>query len=87
MKTAWWNHFKNNKKLWGNGFTMRRLGTAEQVILADVGLWEDVLSRHGGESMTPEQMMLKKPEIYQHCVGNMTGIIMHILLENKIVKP
>ena len=61
--------------------------------MAKNGLWEndnfwfDVLYRHPGNEMIPEEMKEKKADIYNHMIGNMVGMVTGYLCEIKEIRP
>lgn len=85
-KDEYWFHFTKNKQFWGNGFTAKRLDVAKKELWDNKEFWDDILVRHAGMELTPEEMKQQNEKVYEHCMGNMTGMIMKFFIEKKIVK-
>jgi hypothetical protein len=85
-KNDYWTHFLKNKQFWGNGFTEKRLQEIKKEIWMDNYFWDDVLVRHSGMDFSPDAMKQNNEKVYEHCMGNMTGMIMRFLVEKKIIK-
>jgi hypothetical protein len=93
-KHEYWNHFITRwalEKL-GGGYgptgtkvTAAKLRKAKSVIWEDTSFWGDILLRHGGVEITPEQMMKGPPEIYNHCASNFWGMLNCIMAEHHIL--
>lgn len=86
-KEEYWSWFLNKKQYWGHGFTKKRLEKAYVLLYDDMDFWDDILIRHGGNTMSPQEMEQLDRHNYEHCMGNMTGMIMQCFVENKIIKP
>lgn len=82
----YWNYFLENKMYWPNGVTLKKLEKAEQLIMEDGILWDDILRRHKGYAYWPENMRRLKPDMFQHMIGNMGSMIRENLVRNKIIK-
>lgn len=85
-KRLWWDHFVGSKKYHAHGFTIRRLEKARDFLWNDDDFWWDVLDRHRGREINPEDMEKSDPEMYHHLMGNMMGMIMQTMVEEKIIK-
>ena len=85
-KEEYWNHFLNLKSFWGYKVTLKRLENIKDIIWYDNEFWSDILDRHNGKNMTPEEMKENKPELYEHCFGNFAGMIYQTMIEYKIIK-
>lgn len=86
MKNKWFNYIVENKSLWCNGFTLKRLEKVKNFVLNDVHIIFDLLERHNGNQYSPEEM--KEIDIinYNHCIGNFTCNILYKMMEEKIIK-
>ena len=85
-KMKYWRHFRDNKQFWAVGITEKRLYKARDLGLIDFKpLWDDVLERHNGKNLEPEEMK-ENPAIYEHCMSNMTSIIRKWMVDNNIIK-
>jgi len=85
----YWNHFvarwfiaPGEKR----GVTGPRLRRIMPQIMDDEDFWWDVVSRHSGDKMTPEEMAETEPHIYQHCEGNFWGMVCQDLVEMGLMK-
>ncbi len=87
QKTLYWNHFIENKHFWGNGFTLKRLEKIKQIVWDDSLFWDDILIRHGAQYYKPESLQKHQENMYDHCMGNMTGMLMQLFVEHEIIKP
>jgi len=65
-KMEYWNHFIAQKKYHGFGVTQKRLIKVLPFVLADKDFWGDVLLRHSGDQMTPEEMKAESLFNYDH---------------------
>jgi hypothetical protein len=86
-KQEYWDHFMSNKQYWGHGFTEKRLNRIKDKVFMDAPFWADILMRHGGEHLSPNQMEEDSKFNYDHCMGNMTGMLMQTFIEQKIIRP
>lgn len=93
-KHEYFNHFVARFALEGIGggygvtgrkVTGRRLGKAKRAILADSALWSDILIRHSGFNITPEEMAERQPDVYEHALGNFWGMVNSIMAEVGII--
>lgn len=87
MKAAWWNHFIEQKKFWPHGFTIRRLEKIKPQIWEDSLFWADILTRYGGGSSLPRELEQQAPGAYLHLMGNMAGMILQTLVEERVIRP
>ena len=87
MKEVWWNYVVENKKTWVNGFTLQRLWKVRSWVLNDPDIMFDLLYRHNGEKESPEDMKIKEPVSYNHCIGNFVCNIRYRMREVGILKP
>ena len=78
-KEIYWKHFLNNKRYWPKGCTEKRMSKIKEYVFQDERFWDDILLRHKCETYYPEILSRLKPEIYEHMMGNMAGMIMQIL--------
>lgn len=85
-KNEYWFHYMENDQYWGYRFTERRLAKVKDGLWDSKEFWDDILERHDGKNMTPKQMKEKNFHIYEHCMGNMTAMIMKYIVENKLIK-
>lgn len=76
----YWNHFIAQ---WivdgsggGHGITGARLRKAKDRIMSDDQFWADIVIRHGGLDMTPEEMKKRDSLVYDHCLGNFWGQVL-----------
>jgi len=86
-KEVWWEHFLLNKTYWGHGVTKRRLEKIKDIVFDDKTFWDDILLRHQGATLSPGDMYFRSPHTYDHLMGNMSGMVMQTMVENKIIKP
>ena len=84
-KMEYWQHFVSQKQFHAFGFTAKRLERVLPFVLAENHFWDDVLGRHAGLQMTPEQMKDNSEFNYNHCIRNMMGMVYQIMLEQKII--
>jgi hypothetical protein len=86
MKQLWWDYIVNNKKYWANGFTYPRLAKVKEHVFADKDIMWDLMVRHDGANLTPQQMQVSCKETFDHCVGNFFCNIANKMYELKIIK-
>ena len=82
----YWQHYCNNKILWGHGVTLKRLEKVKSIIWKDGDFWDDILLRHSGFDKSPEEMKEYDIEVYNHCFGNFMTMVYQSLIEHKIIK-
>lgn len=86
MRDKWFDYVIANKKIWANGFTLKRLNNVRDAVLSDTNIMYDLLKRHSAEDMTPEQMQSHDMHLYNHCIGNFTCNILYKMIEQKLIK-
>jgi len=87
-KHEYWNHFIaelyiSNQKAQFTGTHLRKI---KPLMWRDHDFWYDLLVRHSGNDMTPEQMRDSMRGLYDHAHGNFWGMIIQKMVENGIVK-
>ena len=65
--------------------TGRRLYKAMDAIMSDDALWSDMLLRHSGFNITPEEMREQQLDVYEHALGNFWGMVNSIMAELGII--
>ena len=85
-KNEYWNHFLTLKKYWAWGFTIKRLEKIKPDVWEDESFWDDILLRHNGNNISPNEMKNSSLEHYQHCFGNFCGMLNHIFWKKGILK-
>ncbi len=85
-KIEYWNYFIANKHLWGHGMTQKRLEKVKSVMWDNGFFWSDIIECHEGDTRTPEELKAEDESTYDHCFGNMCGMLMHAMLEKNIIK-
>lgn len=75
-KNEYWNHFLEQKNFHFFGFTKIRLERAKKIIWHDKDFWWDVLDRHPGMKMTPDEMKTNELDQYGHEYEYLNFIIM-----------
>lgn len=86
QKDQYWNEFIKNKNYWPSGFSIKRLEKVKPIVWKDKFFWSDILQRHGGNNVSLEEMKNNNYELYQHCIGNMAGLIREIMYLEGILK-
>lgn len=83
----YWNHFiarwATDREGGGYGVTGPRLRKIRAAIMADDDFWQDIVLRHGGRNLTPEQMQADDEANYEHCLGNFWGMLYQSIMEAK----
>lgn len=80
----YWNHFVAQWAVCGTvgrNITKTKLRKAMPRIMDDDGFWWDIVLRHGGDKVTPEEMAESDPRVYEHCQGNFWGGVYQDLTE------
>ena len=85
MKEAWFDYVVNNKALWCNGFTIKRLEKVRDAVLLDKYIMSELLQRHEGNMYLPEQMKSHYIVMFNHCIGNFTCSIFQKMIELEII--
>ena len=87
-KHEYWNHFVAASFVDGPKYpdvTGPRLRKIKPAIWADKDFWFDILYRHSGKDMTPDQMLNDGP-LYAHCSGNFWGMVIQTMVERGMIK-
>jgi len=83
-----WNHFIEQWVVGGSGggtgVTGPRLRRIKPYIWRDKAFWFDVALRHGLNQITPEELKLESPSVYEHAQGNFWGMIVEMLYRRTI---
>lgn len=89
-KNEYWNHFVALAYITQRGFphgvTGPRLRQIKRVLWGDQDFWWDIVLRHGGNTITPEQMMGTDYDQYEHCKGNFWGGVMQVAVRRGMIK-
>lgn len=84
-KHEYWNHFVARWAIGKTGhvpgITKVRLRNVKSILWNDNEFWSDIVYRHSGDKMTPEQMMKSDEATYEHCSGNFWGMIVQEMIE------
>lgn len=67
----------------GSGVTRAKLKRVKPIIMSDADFWLDVLNRHGGDKMSPYEMMAEDKATYDHCAGNFCGMLYQSIMSMK----
>jgi hypothetical protein len=86
MKEIWYQFIVDNKWIWRNGFTLRRLAKVKDAVFADKDIMNDLLLRHGASERTPDQMKKDYPETFNHCWQNLASNIHYKMMDEGILK-
>lgn len=86
MKDIWYDFVMNNKYLWSQKFTIRRLEKVRSKVFLNESIMWDLLLRHGANKETPEEMKQNDKECYDHCMGNFVCNILWQMYDEKIIK-
>ena len=84
-KTEYWNYFLKLKSFHANGFTSKRLEKIKPFMWQWSFFWEDIILRHGAIDKSPEQLKVYDKIIYEHCMGNMAGMIYEQMCSHKLL--
>ncbi len=90
-KNEYWNHwieyiFVSERQGKPHGVTGARLAKVKSHIWREKDFWFDVFDRHDGMYSTPEQMRDSDDPVYQHMIGNFSGMVYQLLVETGLVK-
>ena len=86
MKDKWFEYVKANKAYWTNGMTAKRLDKVKEAVFSDKNIMWDLLTRHGANEQTPEQMAEENKPMFDHCIGNFVCNIHYKMMDLGIVK-
>lgn len=86
MKEKWFDFVMNNAYYWTHGMTFRRLERVKEFVFEDKATMDDLLIRHRGHELTPQQMKEMDLELFRHCIGNFVCNIHYIMMDHKIIK-
>lgn len=89
-KVEYWNHcvsvIEKNRKQY-RGLTSLRMLKVRSKIFADRGFWMDIIGRHGGIDMSPEEMEKDFKVNYEHMIGNFASWAYEVLVPMGEIKP
>jgi methyl coenzyme M reductase alpha subunit len=85
-KDIWFKYLTDNKKHWPNGFTLKRLEKVKSFVLTDKDIMFDLMERHSGNELTPEEMKEDDVENFNHCISNFAINILYKMRELNIIK-
>lgn len=85
-KEIWFNYVIQNKLFWANGFTLKRLEKVKFFVLNDKVIMHDLLIRHNGGTLSPDEMKMNDIDNYNHCIENFICNILYKMIEKKIIK-
>jgi len=85
MKEKWFEYVMTNKKLWTNGWTVKRLEKVKVAVLSDEDIMFDLLERHNGKTIDAETMKATDKEIYNHCISNFICNIHYKMMDLKLI--
>lgn len=89
-KHEYWNHWVNYVFVTAPnrlaGVTGKKLQRIRPFIWDDDEFWADILERHRGVDMTPEEMRLRSLSQYEHMIGNFSGMVYQSLVSARLVK-
>jgi len=86
MKETWFQYVVDNRGYWGNGWTLKRLEKVKEAVFNNKDIMNDLMLRHRGDEMNPEQMKAHSEEQFNHCIGNFTCNIHYQMMDEKIIK-
>lgn len=86
-RREYWNHFVAEAFVtrMPPGVTGPRLRKVRRAILLCDDFWWDIVLRHGGTKLTPEQLRIQDPAQYEHCMGNFWGVVIPSALKGRLV--
>lgn len=67
----------------GSGVTRAKLKRVKPFIMRDDDFWFDILNRHGGDKVSPYEMMAADKATYAHCAGNFCGMLYQSIMSMK----
>lgn len=85
MKEIWFQYIVDNKQYWCHGVTLNRLHKIKDAVLSDKDIMWDLLSRHGADKETPEQMKEIRKETFRHCIGNFSTAILYKMMDKGMI--
>ncbi len=86
MKEQWFDYLLENKKYWPYGVTAKRLEKIKAAVFADEDIMYDLLERHNGKIVTPQEMLADNKAWFDHCIGNFACNIAEKMRSTSIVK-
>jgi hypothetical protein len=81
MKYKWFDYVVADKNLWADGWTTKKLEKVKSAVLSDKDILYDLLERHDGQTMEPEQMKETDKVMYEHCISNFVCNIHYKMME------
>lgn len=85
-KNIWFDYLLNHKESWTHGMTEKRLLKVKEKVFNDEPTMYDLLIRHGGKDMTPDQLKEYDIHLFNHGYGNLVCNIHYIMMDEKIIK-
>lgn len=65
----------------GHGVTRAKLKKVKPIIMSDNEFWFDVINRHDGNHISPQEMKRQDAANYEHCCGNFCGMLYQSILK------
>lgn len=86
MEEVWFKYLVDHKEFWPFGFTKRRLEKVKHYVLASQDIMWDLLDRHNGRMVTPQQMREEDSENFDHAISNFASSTLHMMVDKGIYK-
>jgi hypothetical protein len=86
MKNIWYQYLVDHKEWWCSGFTKKRLEKVKDAVLSNEEIMWDLMHRHEGKNMTPEQMEKNNLFMFNHGFGNLASSVFKVMHDKKMVK-
>lgn len=86
MMNAWFNYLRQTKRYWCNGFTDLRLKKVREHVCNDKHIVSDILLRHRGADMYPQEMKITNKALFEHAISNLASATFDKMVEMGIYK-
>ena len=83
---TWFSYVIADRKLWCHGFTLNRLEKIKPHVFSDKDIMWDLLKRHDGENLSPQQMKEADYHRYRHCIDNFVCSILNKMMQHNMIK-
>ncbi len=82
---AWFDYVVSHRKMWCHGFTLKRLERVKAHVFADKDIMWDLMERHRGKDLLPDQLKEEDTMHFNHGIGNFTCAILYKMIDLRII--
>lgn len=76
----------DNKRHWPHGLTKKRLEKVKDAVLSNDIIMGDLLLRHRGNELGPEELEREDKFQFDHAIGNFACSVLYKMMDMNIIK-